>query len=578
MEEAITKKSNFYGTDIDTIKASHTQFSSQADQNLPHNATTTNGDGDNQSLYPRDSVGPPFTPPLPVNDDFRTAMRGSEIQKNFKPLGLPSPNLLLCYQNAVLTTLINSDTFISYARWHRKNEPNHCMEHIKFKGSRTLRALATMATRNESPEDHMVKQERFEAIVNAFWKTHGFPWNFSDALTQETAVGPWSRYGGGKREDEQQDAGEFLLWLFRTIDDQLGIHHDWDDTREHKSQKTSAQRNFDWFSSLNRTTRLGCPRCTWRVQLRSRVEYDRPLVLNIPNRSHQKPPIKLQDCVSRSFRESISDEWRCPRCKERDTGGYKLSTIQHAPNVLMILLQRTLKKQGKELRAVEIPEHLNLSPWLNHHQYGPGSKVSYRLSGVVSHQGGDVRSGHYHSYVRGGAARDQWFRLNDEIVTRLDSMSSFDDTGASKLSASDFKERFTPLLMLYKKEPEKEVVVPAVNVVNADEGADADVRPTRWTGLIGKDTVDDQVGISPSSSSLSSAPSTLDKDSPASSNDQSQSGNDRSESDNNASSSDSDQSAVDNDSSALDQTPSSSSTSSSSSSSSSILIVRKFNS
>lgn len=118
MEEAITKKSNFHGTNIDTIKASHTQFNNQADQVLPHNATTTNDDGDNQSLYPRDSVGPVFTPPSPVNDDFQKAMRRSEIQKDLKPLGLPNPKLLLCYRNAVLTMLINSDAFISYARWH----------------------------------------------------------------------------------------------------------------------------------------------------------------------------------------------------------------------------------------------------------------------------------------------------------------------------------------------------------------------------------------------------------------------------------------------------------------------------
>jgi len=211
--------------------------------------------------------------------------------------------------------------------------------------------------------------------------------------------------------------------------------------------------------------------------------------------------------VSAVLHEEIPKEWRCPRCSRTDTGAVKRFKFQQTPEVLFVTLARGLNhfegpqlnadgstkydERGnlvnnnvgkKDFTAVTIPETLDISAWLNHHQYGPGSHVSYRLAGVVSHRGGDLKWGHYHSYVRGGQDRNKWFELNDDIVRQC-LLSDFDDSQAHGMDKQSLRERFTPYIMLYEKDHANEVYHPGFHTININEGDEVDARPGHWTGL-----------------------------------------------------------------------------------------------
>jgi len=468
----------FRGTNIDTLRANHPFL---RDQPAP--------DGQGQPRL--DSVGPPFTPPPRVYDEFLTAMERRD-PPNVTPMGMKNLGNQ-CYRNAVLTMLINSDVFIAYARWHLDNEPQYSIM-AALRGSSVLRTLVQMASINESQKSLDVKQAELYGKVADFWRAAAFPQDPTDISHKMTwpPEGPWGALEGVDNY-AQEDAGEFLIWLLGTIDGQLAHHHNSKDMRT--SKKTSAQQDFDWLSMLNTATRIDCPQCTWRVHQRGRVARERPLVVSVSDMDEQSQSLSLQDCISRAFRYPLDEAWCCDRCKRRNTKGHKLLTIQHAPNLLMIALNRTAMeviyhndgtvrnhKKYKHLRAVVIPEALDVSPWLNHHQFGLGSKVSYRLAGVVSHRGETMDAGHYQSYVRGGQARDKWFRLNDDIVTLLASTSVFDDSNATDPNDPRFARRFTPVNLIYERDTANEVIVPGYHTINVNEGEAKDVRPKRWTG------------------------------------------------------------------------------------------------
>lgn len=77
--------------------------------------------------------------------------------------------------------------------------------------------------------------------------------------------------------------------------------------------------------------------------------------------------------------------------------------MQNNPEILIVNVQRTTftnSTVGKSMQAVSIPRYLDVTPWLEPHQFNAGSVAKYRLSSVVSHIGTDSKSGHYICHAR----------------------------------------------------------------------------------------------------------------------------------------------------------------------------------
>lgn len=111
------------------------------------------------------------------------------------------------------------------------------------------------------------------------------------------------------------------------------------------------------------------------------------------------------------------NSYRCNACQGFVTAVKRFS-IRRAPNVLMLHLKR-FDRYRKDIRSIEFPEQLNLSPFM----FGkpPGLRVRYILSAVLVHQGSSRQFGHYTAYVR--SAEGQWL-LKDDSSSRVVPLST----------------------------------------------------------------------------------------------------------------------------------------------------------
>lgn len=106
-----------------------------------------------------------------------------------------------------------------------------------------------------------------------------------------------------------------------------------------------------------------------------------------------------------------ADKYKCEKCK-RHVVASKRFTIHDAPEALTIHLKRFSPLGRKIGHAVQYDERLSLAHAVSEGQYGP----SYSLYGVISHAGSGPNSGHYYAHVK--ASNDQWYEMNDDLVTR----------------------------------------------------------------------------------------------------------------------------------------------------------------
>jgi hypothetical protein len=98
------------------------------------------------------------------------------------------------------------------------------------------------------------------------------------------------------------------------------------------------------------------------------------------------------------------------------TGEVTASVVQ-APAVLTIQLKRFSFLHlwgGKISRHINFPETLDVGPFMSDARNKEHAPVLYDLYGVVVHQGHDLHSGHYYSYVKTGG---NWTMMDDASVT-----------------------------------------------------------------------------------------------------------------------------------------------------------------
>ena len=118
-------------------------------------------------------------------------------------------------------------------------------------------------------------------------------------------------------------------------------------------------------------------------------------------------------------------------------------------------------------------------PWLEPHDFGPGSNVTYHLSGVISHSGVSIHSGHYVSYIRSGHNWDQWSEVNDAKVTRC-VLSDFDDSKSHRIQEELYRARMTPYIVMYELDHSKSNTTPGRSLMNPRQGLDSDMQPFTW--------------------------------------------------------------------------------------------------
>lgn len=492
--ETLTKKPS--KLNVDTKKANRQQL--QQPQGPPSDEGAGQLAEDSQDLAPN-SVGPPFTPLLRGPDELQKLVRVRKQRRGKIPVGISNERGNHCYRNAVLTMLLNSEPFVAYMRWTNNDEPD--LPDPEPLNRLLLRRLGFMAA--EIDKDKPESQKRLDQTVKLFWKATCFPKKTGNSQSQsELPMGSWADFRGRKdgavkyTDSHEEDAAEYLGWILETIYQQLEQYPSVDGYDN--TGRSSGQRNFNWLLGMSKARRDVCSKCSWRVKRRVLAPREHLWILSLPESSSARGTksasisTTLVDLIQNDMQTTLVGA-QCYRCKRQNADLVRHDDIKQAPEILFICIARYKGKEVrhkngkvsfkavKDLDAVEIPDDLELSEFLNRHDYGAGSVVEYHLAGMVSHSGESATSGHYHSFVRGGAKKEQWYRINDSRVKACD-LQDVNDSKANTLRSSDFKTRFTPYILMYEINPQTTKTTPGRAAQNVDEGVDKDERPTIWTG------------------------------------------------------------------------------------------------
>jgi hypothetical protein len=159
----------------------------------------------------------------------------------------------------------------------------------------------------------------------------------------------------------------------------------------------------------------------------------------------------LQNAIAKFMK--YDTELYCSRCKQfpdyKDRLGRFWNSFIETPEILFIRVNRLKYINGrlqKKAWPLHIPDHLDLSEYLDKEAKAAGVTAQYRLSGVVSHAG-SPETGHYISYVKHHAYDDEWVRIDDELVL----WSSFGEAVCAPEALARYKSSFFPYLLAYTK-------------------------------------------------------------------------------------------------------------------------------
>jgi ubiquitin C-terminal hydrolase len=182
----------------------------------------------------------------------------------------------------------------------------------------------------------------------------------------------------------QQDAGEFIIFLLDFIDEEI---------KKHQSIKTGIKPLFNIKSNI----RIKCKKLSC-LNITNTLDENNYLLLDIGDECKT-----LDDCykLSKSADKLCGDNmYNCSKCKTKTIASKRVQVIEWGPNLIISL--KRFKQNGlrlqKNTKQIEIP-----LIW----------RTNYKLYGAVIH-GGTLNGGHY-TYV--GNYNNKWYHFNDTHVS-----------------------------------------------------------------------------------------------------------------------------------------------------------------
>ncbi|KAM5153100.1 ubiquitin carboxyl-terminal hydrolase 42 isoform 2-T3 [Mantella aurantiaca] len=132
--------------------------------------------------------------------------------------------------------------------------------------------------------------------------------------------------------------------------------------------------------------------------------------------------IKSTHSISHALEEFVKVEqlegdnaYKCSKCNQLVSASKTLS-LHRTSNVLTLSLKRFASFSGGKLsKDIKYAEYIDISPYTS---YPNGQPHMYKLYAVLVHSGTSCHTGHYYSYIK--ASNDQWYVMNDSIVSRAD--------------------------------------------------------------------------------------------------------------------------------------------------------------
>ncbi|EXJ57456.1 hypothetical protein A1O7_07804 [Cladophialophora yegresii CBS 114405] len=421
------------------------------------------------SAFHRESAPPDPTRPVETPLEALEAARSDNLSQAHG-IGLSNPSHL-CYRNVLFIMLLHCNRILSWIE--NRHIPN--LENAGF-------ALQIKQRRDDPlEEDERAYTDiwcEFLELANVYWRGEGTDqstidramrkfWSYVTNDNRQYEVGEMPNEGtcAFKDQTREHDVPELFEWLVdfsvRQLDSYLTLH-DYDDTW----RITILNRNVKELMTVYQSVHYPCSQRRRVKHRKSKLEEGQMLRVNIPpGRRRGQQNVTLEQCLEHSVSFDMDACACAPRSAPENnddaadanqTPRRAWSKMWYTPEVLFVQLKRfkeartargdyRFDRHGnvlfeKDNSRVEIPEELDLAPFLEERGQAHDLSSKYTLVGIISHQG-TRDGGHYITNVRRG---DDWHEFDDDSVKKT-----------SLKAVLDQKRRFTPYVILYERIPEE---------------------------------------------------------------------------------------------------------------------------
>ncbi|ETI25493.1 hypothetical protein G647_02266 [Cladophialophora carrionii CBS 160.54] len=421
------------------------------------------------SAFHRESAPPDPTRPVKTPVEALEAAR-SDIVSQSHGIGISNPSHL-CYRNVLFIMLLHCNRLLSWIE-HR-HIPN-------LEGAGLV--LQIKHQRDAWGEDGRPYTDiwcEFLQLANVYWRGDGTDqstideamrrfWAYLTSDTRQLEVGeePNNYTCPFKDETREHDVPQLFEWLVDLSVRQLDSYLTWWGYETTWSEAI-LNRNVKELMTVYQSVHNPCSQRRRVKHRKSKLEEGQMLRVEIPPARARggQPNLTLVQCLEHgenfemdpctcapiSPRENIGDD----TVEANQTPRRAWSKMWYTPEVLFVQLKRfkvrTAPNGGvrfdrhgnviyeKDQSRIEIPEELDLAPFLEEKGQAGDLSTKYTLVGIVSHQG-SRDGGHYITNVRRG---DDWQEFDDDRVKKT-----------SLKAVMDQKRRFTPYVLLYERIPE----------------------------------------------------------------------------------------------------------------------------
>ncbi|RCN41249.1 ubiquitinyl hydrolase 1 [Ancylostoma caninum] len=211
----------------------------------------------------------------------------------------------------------------------------------------------------------------------------------------------WKTMFGSEYYWTQEDAHEFLLKTLEMIDRCCSPASSSSDKIPKEPSPPMLQ--LFGFKLRYQLTCTVCGLCSVSYALHN------DLALHLPRPGRFNVPPKMYNLIAMYMKSEVL-EYACPDKKCKGKLARRTPFIFRAPSVLILQIKRFIHTEKKNGMRVQVEEHLSLKDFT----YSQSDSVDYELTGVISHEGHHMSSGHYTALVRGFDR--QFYLFNDDHV------------------------------------------------------------------------------------------------------------------------------------------------------------------
>jgi len=208
----------------------------------------------------------------------------------------------------------------------------------------------------------------------------------------------------------QEDAHEMLILLLGALDPPLPKPLD-------GRELSLAEKSTPIQQIFGGTTKYHY-QCIWCGHERANYEDTNHLSLSFPESMKRRTDVISMDSLFHKYFRAEMMYTECEKCKTQ-TLTKKTTTLLRAPSVLLVHLKR-FDEYGRKNRT-RVKPAAGLSLWDHANNYsgmdpmGCKRDYSYRLMGIIEHNGTSLERGHYVCAMQ-GINTQQWFFFNDAAV------------------------------------------------------------------------------------------------------------------------------------------------------------------